>query len=98
MNAEPAQRVPVSGWIGGRTLGGTVFGSLWPPERRLTAHADVFSRHLDAILPCVGLEMRDMQTPYAVDIAGGGRSSAISRKMSANKCREMATSAIWKAM
>ena len=30
--------------------------------------------------------------------SGGGRSSAISRRMSANKCREMATSAIWKAM
>jgi hypothetical protein len=97
MNAEPAQRVPVSGWIGGRTLGGTVFGSLWPPERRLTAHADVFSRHLDAILPCVGLEMGDMQTPYAVDIAGGSRNSVISRRMLANRFFGMATSAIWNA-
>ena len=35
--------------------------------------------------------------PYAVDVMGGGRSSAISRRMSANKCREMATSAIWNA-
>jgi hypothetical protein len=28
---------------------------------------------------------------------GGGRSSAISRKISSNICRGMATSAIWKA-
>jgi len=39
----------------------------------------------------------DNRTPYAVDATGGGRSSAISRGMSANICREMATSAIWKA-
>jgi hypothetical protein len=72
----------------------TVFGSLWPPERRLSAHADVFSRHLDAILSWVGLETRDMQTPYAVDVTGGSRNSAMSRKISANKFLGIATSVI----
>jgi hypothetical protein len=38
MNAELAQMVPVS--VGRRTLALTVFGSLWPPERRLSAHAE----------------------------------------------------------
>src|SRR5580704_6215846 len=38
----------------------------------------------------------DNRTPYAVEVAGGGRSSAISRKMSANRFLGMATSAIWK--
>ena len=33
-------------------------------------------------------------TAYAVDTTGGGRSSAISRRMSANRFRGMATSAI----
>jgi hypothetical protein len=36
----------------------------------------------------------EQQTPYAVDATGGGRNSAISRKMSANKFLGMATSAI----
>ena len=72
----------------------TVFASLWPPEQRLTAHADVFSRHLGAILPWVGLETRDMQTPYAVNATGGGRNSAIRCKISANKFLGMAISAI----
>jgi len=39
---------------------------------------------------------RDNQKPYAVDVTGGGRSSAISRRMSAKRFLEMATSAIWK--
>jgi hypothetical protein len=94
MNAELAQMVPVSGWIGRRTLGIDGFWHPWPPERRLSAHADVFSRHLDAILSWVGLETRDMQTPYAVDATGGSRNSAMSRKISANKFLGIATSVI----
>ena len=38
----------------------------------------------------------DARTLYAVDVKGGGRTSAIIRKMSANRPRGMATSAIWK--
>ncbi|MFZ3327657.1 MAG: hypothetical protein WA231_18015 [Methylocella sp.] len=93
MNAELAQMVPVSGWIERCTLGIDGF-CLWPPERRLSAHADVFSRHLDAILSWVGLETPDMQTPYAVDVTGGSRNSAMSRKISANKFLGIATSVI----
>src|ERR1700730_7212882 len=48
--------------------------------------------------PLVFTRTHDNRTPYAGAGSGGGRSSAISRRMSANKCREMATSAIWKAM
>jgi hypothetical protein len=40
---------------------------------------------------------RNERTPYAVDMTGGGRNSAIKRKMSTNKFRGMATSAIWNA-
>ena len=36
-------------------------------------------------------------TSYAVDTTGGGRSSAINRRRSANRFRGMATSAIWNA-
>jgi hypothetical protein len=39
-------------------------------------------------------ERMKTRTPYAVDVTGGGRSSAISRRMSANKVLGMATSAI----
>jgi hypothetical protein len=39
----------------------------------------------------------DTRTLYAVDAKGGGRSSAIIRKMSTKRFRGMATSAIWKA-
>jgi hypothetical protein len=42
-------------------------------------------------------ERMENRTPYAVDVMGGDRSSAISRRMSANKVLGMATSAIWKA-
>jgi hypothetical protein len=54
MNAESAQMVPVSGWIGGRTLGVDGF---WQP---LAASAESdgecrrFFRHMDAILPWAG--------------------------------------------
>ncbi len=40
----------------------------------------------------------DNRTPYAVEVAGGGRSSAINRRMSAKRFFGMATSAIWNAM
>jgi hypothetical protein len=39
----------------------------------------------------------DNRTPYAVDRSDGGRNSAISRKMSASRFREIPTSAIWNA-
>jgi len=38
----------------------------------------------------------DTRTHYAVDVTGGGRSSAISRRMSAKRFLGIATSAIWK--
>jgi hypothetical protein len=43
MNAAPARMVPVSAGLVAvpRGMDG-FFGSLWLPERRLTAHADVF--------------------------------------------------------
>ena len=37
----------------------------------------------------------DNRTHYAVDVIGGGRTSAIMRKMSAKTSRGIATSAIW---
>jgi hypothetical protein len=55
MNAEPAQMVPASGWTGGRMLGVDVFGGVCPPER-IWPRMPTFFRHLDAILPWVGLE------------------------------------------
>lgn len=39
----------------------------------------------------------DTQTLYAMDAKGGGRSSAIIRKMSENRSRGIANSAIWNA-
>ena len=42
--------------------------------------------------PLVFARTHDNRTPYA-GVGSGG--SAISRRMSANKCREIATSAIW---
>src|ERR1700732_3236818 len=42
--------------------------------------------------PLVFTRTHDNRTPYDGAGSGGGRSSAISRRMSANKCREMATS------
>jgi hypothetical protein len=47
--------------------------------------------------PVVFDRKRDNRTLYAVDVTGGDRSSATSRRMSANRFRGMATSAIWKA-
>ena len=47
--------------------------------------------------PVVWLELMTPRTLYDVDAKGGGRSSAIIPKMSANRSRGMATSAIWKA-
>jgi hypothetical protein len=47
--------------------------------------------------PVVFDQTRDTQTHYAGDVIGGGRNSAISRKMSANRFLGMATSDIWKA-
>src|SRR5215467_5927245 len=75
----------------------TGLGRLLAAFGRLSHVADAFSRHPDAILPWVGLETHAMQTPYAVDAAGGGLNSAISRKMSATSVLGTATSAIWKA-
>ena len=46
----------------------------------------------------VPLERMTMGRPHAGAGGGFGRSSAISRKISWNNCRGMATSAIWKAM
>jgi hypothetical protein len=37
-------------------------------------------------LSCESEPKHDNRMPYAVEAAGGGRSSAISRRMSANRC------------
>jgi hypothetical protein len=50
----------------------------------------------DIPLPWFFMERVTNRTQYAVDVTGGGRSSAISRRMSTNRCLETATSAIWK--
>jgi hypothetical protein len=47
--------------------------------------------------PMVFSERMTNRTLHAVDVTGGGRSSVISRKISANRILGMATSAIWKA-
>src|SRR5262245_28965308 len=55
-------------------------------------------RHLGAVLPSGALDTHDHRSSHAGAGGGFGRSSAISRKISWNICRGMATSAIWKAM
>ena len=52
--------------------------------------------HRDTPLPSVGPNL-STRTLYAVDAKGGGRNSVILRKMSANRAREIAASAIWNA-
>src|ERR1700726_4953892 len=47
--------------------------------------------------PVVFDRTHDNRTRYAVDITSGGRNSAISRRMLANRFFGMATSAIWNA-
>ena len=86
-----------------RRLG--VPGNLGPPptsSRQVLEHADKERRTENAssvvnirTSPVVFDRKRDNRTLYAVDVTGGDRSSATSRRMSAN--RGMATSAIWKA-
>jgi len=52
---------------------------------------------IETHLSCKLERTHDNRTPYAVDVTGGGRSSAISRRMSAKRFLGMATSAIWNA-
>jgi hypothetical protein len=52
---------------------------------------------IETHLSRVFIRTRDAPTPYAVDMSGGGRNSAISRRMSANNVFGTATSAIWNA-
>src|ERR1700720_1997460 len=89
-----------------RRLG--VPGNLGPPpptsSRQVLEHADKERRTENAssvvnirTSPVVFDRKRDNRTLYAVDVTGGDRSSATSRRMSANRFRGMATSAIWKA-
>src|SRR5208337_4369132 len=62
----------------------------WPPKIIAVA---VIRAHLS-----LGFRRtHDTGTLHAVELSGGGRSSAISRKTSANRFLGMATSAIWKA-
>ena len=51
----------------------------------------------DAPLPWFSLVRHDIRTRRDGVGGGSGRSSVISRRMSANRCREMAISAIWNA-
>jgi hypothetical protein len=66
------------------------------------AEAAVVTRHTDELLSIRAHLSRglarthDARTLYAADAKGGGRNSAMRRKMSANRSRGMATSAIWK--
>ena len=60
-------------------------------------------RYLDALLT-IGTHLShgsagsgDVRMLYAMDVKGSDRSSAIIRKISSNRFRGMATSAIWKA-
>src|SRR5262245_26385904 len=50
MNAEPAWFL-VSAGLEAAHWAWTVVGSIWPPQPRLTAYTDAFSRHPDAIPP-----------------------------------------------
>src|SRR5256885_8709741 len=52
---------------------------------------------IETHLSCKLERTHDNRTRYAVDVTGGGRSSAISRRMSAKRLLGMATSAIWNA-
>ena len=61
-------------------------GLIWP-----------FPWHSDALLPSVAVERITVEAPHAGADGGCGRSSAMSRKISWNICRGIATSAIWKA-
>jgi len=72
------------------------FGVSRNPRRPVQSRDSRIFAHRDAS-PMVCNERMKNRTPYAVDVTGGGRSSAISRRMSANKVLGMATSAIWNA-
>ena len=56
MNAESAQMVPASGWTGGRMLGVDGFLAAFGRLSGICPRMPTFFRHLDAILPWVGLE------------------------------------------
>ena len=68
------------------------------------AEADLLTRGTDELLSIRTHSSRDLarthasRTLYGVNATGGGRSSAIIRKMSANWSRGMATSAMRKTM
>ena len=49
---------------------------------------------IETRLSCEFEPTHDNRTPYAVEVTGGGRNSAMSRKMSAKRIFGMATSAI----
>jgi hypothetical protein len=55
-------------------------------------------RHEGTPSPLVFDRTQNNQALHVDATAGGGRSFETSRRMYANKCHEMATSAIWKAM
>jgi hypothetical protein len=74
------------------------------PRDKVLEHADKERRTENAssvvnirTSPVVFDRKRDNRTLYAVDVTGGGRSSAINRRMSAKRFFGMATSAIWNA-
>jgi hypothetical protein len=59
--------------------------------------SDEFFCHQDTPLPWFARERMTNRTRYAVDVTGGGLSSAISRRMWAIRFLGMATSTIWNA-
>jgi len=57
----------------------------------------IFPWHSGALLPAVALERMTIERLTLALVVGCGRSSAMSRNISWNICRGIATSAIWKA-
>ena len=76
--------------VGPRSLSGRLLGLV---NRKNNAFPSI-EAHLSG---CFGPNSRHNECTTPVDVTGGGRSSAIIRRMSA-KMHGMATSAIWKAM
>jgi hypothetical protein len=72
-----------------------------PFDQRRLVHCNLpisdNSREMHLLLLMPRTSTQNKQALHVDAAATGGRSSAISRRMSPNKCREMATSAIWKA-
>ena len=74
----------------------TIFEKVKAGSPGLAKFGNFAHQLLDTLLPSVAPERMTIERPRAGAGGGCGRSSAISRKISWNSCRGMATSAIWK--